>query len=399
MIMPVTPNTDEQALEFAFKSYVDRRGPDYDPSAMHHHFDAFHIFANSVIGDTLRKIKDHLFPKIHAAGLSGISIKDVSILPRFNHEGEANELVVRVNGDDRFIVRTLHTRSGRSRRTSDTVVLLRAGEQLGITHANLFPPDEANAQWSYDVYDGPGVILGLVEACDLIHPFISAEVAEDTVSIDRNVVFALGDTLVKRDGGLPGKLVAEYGRRVLTFEMGAIFDWLSTALPMLAEKLGDNMTWPEKSLHYDDQDESVALIRAPGTLGIVQFIGSSADDPNYASMQVLRMNGSGTSDSAETYLIPIGHGELIRAIETLRRGENLDNYLSMSFDYRTREMTTSTAFLEAKQYQYVGSTVLFSNIDWKGRREENFVDGVERFRDYDGLNDPLPVAISSMAVL
>lgn len=392
--MTVPPLTDDQALDTAFKSYVEFRQPGYDPNAMTHHFDGFRVFADSVIGDGLRKIKDHLFPKVQAAGVDGISIGNVSILPYRSHEGKAYELVVRTNGIDLFILRTMHTSLGHGRtRPTDTVVLLRAGAQLGITHASMLAPDEAHAWWRYKVYDGPGAIPGLVEACELILPFIAVEAASDTVSRDLHVGFAEEYMeLVARDGGLPGKLVAKFGQRVMADGMGAIFDWLATELPKLAEKVGDRMTWPENSLHYNDQDESAAILRAPGAVGIVQFIGPAVADPNYASMQVLRLDDKGAPRHAETYLIPIGDGELVRVIEAFRAGEPLDDHISMTFDYGTREASTTPAFLEAKQYHDVGSTVFYANIDWKGRREENFVEGVDRFREYDGLSAAAPAA-------
>ncbi|MCV9964398.1 hypothetical protein OIU34_21145 [Pararhizobium sp. BT-229] len=380
--------TDDQALDSAFKSYLECRTPDYDPRATIHHFDGFRVFADGVIGDALRKVKDHLFPKVEATGADGISIGNVSILPHRSHEGKAHELVVRTDGIDRFVLRTLRTPAGHGRnRPTDTVVVLRAGARLGITHASMLAPDESHNWWRYKVHDGPGVIPGLVEACELVLPFISAEAAADTVSRDLDAAYAPEYMdLVERDGGLPGKLVAQFGERVIADGMGAIFDWLAKELPALAAKIGDRMTWPENSLHYNDQDESAAILRAPGAIGIAQFIGPAVADPNYAEVQVLRVDDNGTPRRAETYMIPMGEGELVRALDAFRAGEPLGDHLSMTFDFDARSVSTSAAFLEAKGYHDVGSTVFHVNIDWKGRREENFVEGVDRFREYDGLN-------------
>ena len=379
--------TDDQALDKAMLSYLEFREPGYNPRNQHHHFDAFRVFAESVIGDALRKIKVHLFTKLEDVGSSGMTIGNVSILPRLGYTGKLYELVVQKDGIDRFVLRTLHTPAGRGRtRPSDTVVILRSGAQLGITHSTMLAPDENRNWWRYKVYDEPGVVPGLVEACELILPFIAAEVAADTISKELDQGYAPEYMhLVERDGGLPGTLVNRFGERVIADGMGSIFDWIAVELPALVAKVGDRMTWPENSLHYNDHDESAAILRAPGAMGIVQFIGPSVETPHYASMQVLRQGAAGEPLQAETYLIPIGEGELVRTIEAFMDGKPINKHLSMSFDYATRSITTSAAFLEAKHYKDVGSTIYHVNIDWKGRRDENFVEGVDRFLEYDGI--------------
>lgn len=399
--MTARTRTDEQALDAAIKSYLEFREQGYNPSSGQHHFDGFRTFAPSVIGDALRKIKVHLFPKLEAAGSNGITIGGTTVVPWRSHKGKLYELMVREGGVNRFVIRTLHTPASHGRtRPTDTVVILRDGEQFGITHANLLAPDEAHNWWCYKVHDGPGVIPGLVEACELILPFVEKEVAADTTSRDLDTDYAPEYMeLVERDGGLPGSLVARFGELVIGDGMGAIFDWIATELPALASKLGEKMSWPENSLHYNDQDESAAILRAPGAIGIVQFIAPSMQNPHYASMQVLRQGEAGEPRSAETYLIPIGEGELVRAIEAFRAGESIGDCPSMSFDYKTRSVTASAAFLEAKRYQEIASTIYHVNIDWKGHREENFVEGVDRFFEHDGIGpsaSPAPAVPPSL---
>ncbi|MCZ7862761.1 hypothetical protein O9X98_15405 [Agrobacterium salinitolerans] len=393
--------TDDQALDAAIKSYLEFREPGYNPRSGHHHFDAFRSFAPSVIGDALRKIKVHLFPKLEAAAPHGISIENITIAPSRSHDGKPYELMVSEGGVNRSVIRTLHTPAGHGRtRPTDTVVILRDGEQYGITHANLLAPDEAHNWWRYKVHDGPGVIPGLVEACELILPFIAEEVAADTTSKDLDADYAPEYMeLVYRDGGLPGPLVRSFGERVIDEGMGLIFDWIASELPALAAKLGNRMTWPENSLRYNDQDESAAILRAPGAVGIVQFIAPSSANPHYASMQVLRQDEAGKPRRAETYLIPMGEGELVRAIVAFMAGEPIGDHPSMSFDYKTRSVSTTAEFLEAKKYYDIASTVHHVNIDWKGRRDENFVEGVDRFFEHDGIEpivSPAPAALPSL---
>jgi hypothetical protein len=380
--------TDDQALESAIKSYLEFREPSFNPRSGHHHFDAFRAVAPSVIGDALRKIKVHLFPKLEASSEEGISIGTTTVVPwRRSQNGKPYELMVREDGVDRFVLRTIHTPAGHGRtRPSDTVVILRDGAQLGITHANLLAPDDTHNWWRYEVHDGPGVIPGLVEACGLILPFIAKEVASDTTSKDFDADYEpVYMDLVDRDGGLPGALVRRFGERVIDDGMGMIFDWIAVELPAVAAKLGDRMTWPDNSLRYNDQDESAAILRAPGAVGIVQFIGPSSSKPHYASMQVLRHDDARRPVYAETYLIPIGDGDLVQAIEAFSAGEKLEAHRSMSFDYKTRHVATTSNYLEAKEYSDIASTIHHVNIDWKGRRDEAFVEGVDRFYEYDGI--------------
>ncbi|MDW9481901.1 hypothetical protein GOB57_24950 [Sinorhizobium meliloti] len=385
--------TDDHALDAAFLSYRDYRTPGYNPRSNFHHFDGFRVFADSVIGDALRKIKVHLFPKLETADADGVAIGSVSIIPCRANDGTLYELLIRAEGVDRFVLRTLRTPPRRDRnRSTETVVVLRAGAQLGITHSSLLAQDEAHKWWRYKVHDGPGAVPGLVEFCELIRPFIAREVAADTTSKELDPGYAPEYMeLVERDGGLPGSLVARFGELVIADGMGAIFDWIATELPLLVSKLGDRMTWPENSLHYNDQDESASILRAPGAIGIVQFVAPSMQDPHYASMQVLRLGHEGETRRAETYLIPVGDGDLVRAIEAFRAGEPIGSHPSMAFDYTTRSVTTSAAFLEAKRYQDVGATIYNANFDWKGHREADFVEGVDRFLEWDGFAETDPM--------
>ncbi|MBY3432652.1 hypothetical protein HFN89_00495 [Rhizobium laguerreae] len=226
----------------------------------------------------------------------------------------------------------------------------------------------------------------MTEACQLILPFVKNEVAADRASRDFHTTHSEEYmALVERDGGLPGPLTARFGERLLDATMGAIFDRIAVELPALVAKVGHLMTWPDNSLCYNDQDESAVVVRAPGAMGIVQFIAPSMEEPHYASIQVLRQDDNGKPLTAESYLIPVGNGDMVRSIEAFRNGETIDGQPMMSFDYATRRVATTPAFLETKRYPRIASTIDDVNIDWKGRRGEGYEQGVHRFVEYDGL--------------
>jgi hypothetical protein len=383
-----TDTIDNKVLDEALSSYLALRPEGFDPRYGDHHFDGFRIFAEGVIGDTFRKIKVHAFPKVAAATDDGISIGAISLVPlRRAEDGHLYEFTVRENGVDMFVVRTLHTPAGPHRnRSSDTVVLLRPGAQYGISHADFSEPVGEFNWLRYRCHDGPGALPGLTEACKLILPFIKDEAATDTTSKRLHTAYADEYmAMVERDGGLPGDLTARFAQRLLDVSMGAIFDWIATELPALVDKVGHRMTWPHNSLCYNDQDESAVIVRAPGALGIVEFIAPSSEKPHYASMQVLRQDDNGKPVSAESYLIPIGNGEMVQAIEAFRNGEAVEGHPMMSFDFATRRVSATPAFLESKRYLAIASPIFHTGIDWKGRRSEGYEDGVHRFMEWDGL--------------
>lgn len=388
-----THKTDGQVLEEALSYY---RHPEFfDPHYGDHHFDGFRIFAESVIGDTFRKLKVYAFPKVDAATKDGISIGAVSLVPRRRAEdGQLYEFTVRENGVDMFVVRTLHTPAGgHSRRSSDTVVLLRPGAEYGISHADFSEPGGEHNWLRYRCHDGPGALPGLIEACKLILPFIKDDAAADTSS--KNLHMAYADdymTLVERDGGLPGALTARFAERLLDMSMGPIYDWIAANLPVLVDKVGHRMTWPDNSLCYNDQDESAVIVRAPGALGIVQFIAPMFEKPHFASMQILRQDDNGKPVSAESYLIPIGNGDMVRAIEAFGNGEAIEGHPMMSFDFATRRVSATAAFLESKRYPAIASPIFHVGSDWKGRRNEEYVQGVNRFMEWDGLTEEASVS-------
>lgn len=379
-------DNDDEALRSAFSTYCQHCTPGYLPNERSYHFEAFRHFADAVIGDSLRKVWKHLFPKVDKAGHDGLTIGDVKIMPKRAADGSLYECHVSERGIAKFTFRTLHT-PGRSsiRSASDTVVLLRTGEQLGITHASISTPVEPDNRWQYRVFDGPGAIPGLVEACDLIRPFIADEVVADKISESADH-FSEYLALLYKDGGLPGPMVAKFSQLVLDDGMGAIFDWIASKLPELASDLGDRMTWPDNSLRYNDLDESAVIIRATRSVGIVHFFWPR-DEPTYASMQVLRHDEAGKPVHAEVYLIPIGNGELVRAIEAYRAGESIGDHLSMTFDYADRTIKTSAEFLEKERYMNIGTAISSVEFDWQHHRDENLVDGVSRFLEHDGVEE------------
>ncbi|MCS4088704.1 hypothetical protein [Rhizobium sp. BK176] len=378
--------TDCQVLEEALARYFETHQDEYNPRERDYHFLGFRIFAEDVIGDAFRKIRTHAFPKVEAASTDGVSIGPVSLVPRRRaDDGRLYEFTIQEGGVDRFVVRTLHTPAGRMRkRSSDTVVLLRPRAQYGITHASFSLPNEEFSNLRYGCHDGPGALPGLTEACKLILPFIKDEVANDAVTQKFSLFRDEYMALVERDGGLPGALTARFGDMVLERGMGAIYDWIARELPALDAKVGRLMTWPDNSLRFNDQDENAVMVRAPGAIALVHFIPPSSD-PHHASMQVLRQDDKGQPISAESYLVPVGNGDMVRTIEAFRNGEAIEGHPMMSFDFQTRRITTTPAFLETKRYQDVALSTFHVGYDWRGRRSEEYAQGIHRFMDWDGI--------------
>jgi hypothetical protein len=390
-----TSKTDIQVLEEALATYLETQPKDYDPRD--HHFTGFQLFAQDVIGDALRKIKVHAFPKVDAASDEGISIGSVSLVPRRRSEdGQLYEFTVREERVDRFVVRTLHTPAGRTRnRPSDTVVLLRPGAEYGICHSAFSQPDEAFDGLRYRCHDGPGALPGLTEACKLILPFIKEKAEADDATRKFSLFQEEYVALVERDGGLPGTLTARFGERVLDAAMAGIYDWIAVNLDSLVTKVGHRMTWPDNSFVFNDQDDNAVIVRSPGAMALVQFIAPSGKNQQIASMQVLRQDENGEPVSAESYVIPFGDGEMVRAIEAFRIGEAIHGHPMMSFDFATRRITTTPAFLETKLYRDIATAILHVGIDWNGRRNEEYVQGVHRFMEWDGLEQNTSISPST----
>jgi hypothetical protein len=379
--------TDNQVLEEALASYMKTQPLQYDPDE--HHFTGFRLFAEDVIGDALRKIGVHAFPKVAAASDEGMSIGAVSLVPLHrSSDGRLCEFSIREGGVDRFVVRMLHTPAGRNRlkrRASDTVVLLRPDAQYGICHAAYALPDEEFAGLRYQCHAGPGSLPGLTDACQLILPFIKDEAKTDDATRKFSLFQEEYVAVIERDGGLPGALTAKFGERVIDAGMGGIYDWIAVELPALAAKVGEHMTWPDNSLVFNDQNENFTIVRAAGAMALVQFIAPSGQDEQVATMQVLRQDDNGKPVSSESYVIPVGEGDVVRAIEAFRAGEVIEGHPAMSFDFTTRRITTTPAFLETKHYRDIALSILHVGMEWKGRRREEYLDGVPRFMEWDGL--------------
>ena len=376
----------DRALTY-YKTLRRARHREFDVRNSNFHYDAFTPFAETIVGDMARKLRAHLFPKVDAAGDEGLRHGDLTVVPTRSADGTLHGCDILEGGKTAFRITSLHTREGATRPASDTVSVYRAGATRSIAHATLHAPDERHREWRYKVYDGPGAIPGIVEACRMVIPFVREEVgadkASDTLSWSRLPECA---ALIDADGGLPGDNVSRFGESVLEDGSALIGEWLARAMPEVVNRLGDRVTWPDNSLVYNDNGEHSCVIRSLLSVGMVHFM-PLRDETAKASITILRIDPEGEPVSFENHLVGFGDGAVTRSIEDYREGLPILGHPHMIYDFASGRVETTAEYLEARHYVSFALPVDQCTIDWRGRRDEGILAGVGAFLEEDGVGD------------
>jgi hypothetical protein len=357
----------------ALEHYLSLRSPGFDPRRTYEHFEAFKPCAEAIFGDMARKFQLYLFPKVEAAGASGITIGNVRVVAIAEDYGCPPGCHVEIGGVPAFRITTLHTRAFRGNSPRDTISVYRAPDERSVAHATITPAVDA-APWAYKCHDGPGALPGIVEACRAVRPFIAQELASDTAPALANAdQYAPYLAMVRADGGLPGVTVNDFGKAVLDDGIGPVAEWVSRALRAVAAKTGTQAAWPDRSLVYYDCDECLSVIAEDSLVGMVHYSPERDQDPT-ATVTLVRQDETGRPAAMSIHRIPLDGPILAEEVARAIGGGRIGGYPSMTFDFATQAVSAENGYLEKDRHLSFAVAIDTALIDWNGVRSEAYVD-------------------------